>query len=76
MKDKNLDLLPDIIINGVIPKIRTKISPSIYNQLLSIADNIDLELDFTNTIHLDKKDIIKNSKLISKLRKQGTGIQN
>ena len=74
--DKDLDLLPDIIINGEIPRIRVKLSPSVYHQLLTITDNISLELDFTNTIHLDKKDIIKSSKLITKLRKQGTGLQN
>jgi Vacuolar-sorting-associated 13 protein C-terminal/SHR-binding domain of vacuolar-sorting associated protein 13/Autophagy-related protein C terminal domain len=74
-KESVLDALPDIILNGQIPKIRAKFSPSIYNQVLNIADILNLEIDFANTIHLDKKDIIKNSKIITKLRKQGNNIQ-
>lgn len=72
----SMDLMPDIVVDGEVKRIRVKLSPSVYHQLLTVTDNISIELDFTNTIHLDKREIIKNSKLITKVRKQGTGLLN
>ena len=65
-----------MIIDAKIPKIQAKFSPSVYNQLINITDSINLQLDFANKIYLDKKEIVKNSKLITKLRKQGTEVQS
>lgn len=76
VKDPVLEALPDLVIIGEIPRIVAKTSPSIYHQLLTIIKTTHLDFDFSSRIHLDKKEIIKNSKLISKIRKQGSGIQN
>jgi hypothetical protein len=60
----------------VIPKINAKFSPSLYHQLLNLDKVLDIELDLSSRIHVDKKEIIKNSKLITRVRKQGLGIQS
>ena len=65
-----------IVLSGVIPKINAKFSPSLYHQLLNLDKVLDIELDLSSRIHVDKKEIIKNSKLITRVRKLGTGIQN
>lgn len=65
-----------IVLIGEIPKVLLKFSPSLYHQVLNLDKILDLELDLSSRIHVDKKEIIKNCKLITRIRKQGSGIQS
>lgn len=76
LKEKKFHDKADIIVSGELPRLSVELTPSTYDQLSKINEIFVLDDNINSKLTLDKKIIMRKASLISKLKKQGSGIQS